>query len=637
MKRIESPHELEDVCQSLRQVRKDQVGIFICADMGCRANGALKVADAFKNELSKNGFSVKVALKQTGCQGFCQRGPLVICQPSGILYQRVKATDVEEIVAKTLAKEEVVNRLLYTDPETKKKITRNDDVPFYAKQHRIVMHQNGRIDPMSIEDYIAVGGYSALSKVLTTMTPEQVIDEIDRSGLRGRGGAGFPTGRKWRFCRKAHGEVKYIICNADEGDPGAFMDEGVLDGNPHSVLEGMIIGAYAIGASEGYIYVRSEYPLSLTTFRTALSQASEYGFLGENILGSGFTFTVLHKLKDFFRQQGKEKELDFNLRMSMGGGAFVCGEETALMTSIEGRSGEPRPKPPFPAISGLWGKPTNINNVETWANVPVIINNGADWYSKIGTENSKGTKVFSLVGKVVNTGLVEVPMGMTLRELIFDIGGGIQKKRKFKAVQTGGPSGGIIPESLIDMPVDYARLAEAGSIMGSGGLIVMDDRTCLVDIAKYFITFMQDESCGKCTPCREGTQQLREILTRISTGHGKDGDIELLEELSKVVKDTSLCGLGQTAPNPILSTLRYFREEYETHIYERKCPAGVCKALVKFSIIQEKCNGCTVCGKVCPVHAISGKKKEVHTLDQEKCTKCGLCYDACKFDSISVE
>ena len=615
MKRIENPDKLEDVCQSLRQVRKDQVGVFVCADMGCRANGALKVADAFKNAISKNGFSVKVALKQTGCQGFCQRGPLVICQPSGTLYQKVKASDAEEIVAETIAKNKVVNRLLYTDPKTKKKITRNDDVPFYAKQQRIVMQENGRIDPMSIEDYIAVGGYSALSRVLSSMTPEQVIDEIERSGLRGRGGAGFPTGRKWRLCHNAPGDVKYIICNADEGDPGAFMDEGILDGNPHSVIEGIIIGAYAIGASEGFIYVRSEYPLSLTTFRTAISQAGEYGFLGKNILGKGF---------------------DFNFKMSMGGGAFVCGEETALMTSIEGKSGEPRPKPPFPAISGLWGKPTNINNVETWANIPIIINKGADWYSKIGTENSKGTKVFSLVGKVVNTGLVEVPMGMTLRELIFDIGGGIQNKRKFKAVQTGGPSGGIIPESLIDMPVDYDRLAEVGSIMGSGGLIVMDDRSCLVDIAKYFITFMQDESCGKCTPCREGTQQLREILTRITSGHGKDGDIELLEELSTVVKDTSLCGLGQTAPNPILSTIRHFREEYEAHVNENKCPAGVCKALIKFSI-KDNCNGCTACGTACPVNAISGKKKEVHTLDQDKCIKCGLCYEACKFDSVSVE
>ncbi len=616
MKRIKNPHELEDVCQSLRQVRKDQVGVFICADMGCRANGALKVADAFKNELSKNGSSVKVALKQTGCQGFCQRGPLVICQPSGTLYQRVKASDAEEIVAETIAKDKVVNRLLYTDPATKKKITRNDDVPFYAKQQRIVMRENSRIDPMNIEDYIAVGGYSALSKVLNSMTPEQVISEIEGSGLRGRGGAGFPTGRKWRLCHDAPGDIKYIICNADEGDPGAFMDEGILDGNPHSVIEGIIIGAYAIGASEGFIYVRSEYPLSLATFRTALSQAAEYGFLGKNILGKGF---------------------DFDFKMSMGGGAFVCGEETALMTSIEGKSGEPRPKPPFPAISGLWGKPTNINNVETWANIPIIINNGADWYSKIGTESSKGTKIFSLVGKVVNTGLVEVPMGMTLRELIFDIGGGIQNKRKFKAVQTGGPSGGIIPESLMDMPVDYDRLAEVGSIMGSGGLIVMDDRSCLVDIAKYFITFMQDESCGKCTPCREGTQQLREILTRITSGHGKDGDIELLEELSSVVKDTSLCGLGQTAPNPILSTIHHFRKEYEAHVYEKKCPAGVCKALIKFSVIQDKCNGCTACGRVCPVNAISGKKKEVHFIDQATCIKCGLCYDICKFDSISVE
>ncbi|MCP2619579.1 NADH-quinone oxidoreductase subunit NuoF [Candidatus Aminicenantes bacterium AC-335-K20] len=489
-------------------------------------------------------------------------------------------------------------------------------MPFYQKQKRLLLENNLFIDPNKIEDYIAVGGYTALSKVLTELSPEQVIEIIKKSGLRGRGGAGFPTGKKWEITKKAKIKEKYIICNADEGDPGAYMDRSLLEGNPHSVIEGMIIGAYAIGASKGYIYVRDEYPLAVKNVTRAIQQARDYGFLGKNILGSGF---------------------DFDIEIYKGAGAFVCGEETALIASIEGRRGVPRQRPPYPAQKGLFGKPTNINNVETWANVPMIINKGPEWYSKIGTNGSKGTKIFSLVGKINNTGLVEVPMGMTLREIIYEIGGGIPGGKEFKAVQTGGPSGGCIPKQLLDLPIDFESLTEAGSMMGSGGMIVMDENTCIVDVAKYFLDFLRYESCGKCLSCREGTQRMWEIVDRITKGEGKEEDLELLEELAIVVKDASMCGLGQTAPNPVLSTLRYFRHEYEAHIKEKKCPAGVCKDLIRYFILEEKCTGCLACLKVCPQEAISGELKKPHVIDQSKCIKCGACMEACRFDAIVIK
>ncbi|MCG2677311.1 NADH-quinone oxidoreductase subunit NuoF, partial [bacterium] len=499
---------------------------------------------------------------------------------------------------------------------TGKKIICEDDIPFYKKQERLIFGNNGMIDPTKISYYIALDGYTALAKVLYKMNPQQVIDEIKRSGLRGRGGAGFPTGVKWALCRRQKEKPKYIICNADEGDPGAFMDRSLLEGNPHSVLEGMIIGAYAIGAEEGYIYVRNEYPLAIKHLQIALKQAQEWGLLGKNILGTNFSFRI---------------------KINRGAGAFVCGEESALIASIEGRIGEPQPRPPFPAESGLWEKPTNINNVKTWANVPLIINRGAKWYSKIGTKTSKGTMIFSLVGKINNTGLVEVPMGISLRKMVYEIGGGIPNGKRFKAIQTGGPSGGCIPARLIDLPVDYEKLTEAGSMMGSGGMVVMDEDTCMVNVAKYFLSFTRDESCGKCTPCREGIKRMYEILDDITKGKGKESDLKLLKELAEIVKDSSLCGLGQTAPNPVLTTLKYFRGEYLTHIKDKRCPAGVCQDLIQYSVIEENCIGCQVCNKVCPTKAISGKKKEPQKIDQKKCIKCGACYDACKFEAIGVE
>jgi len=588
--------------------------ITVCGGTGCHSFGSEGVSDAFKKEIKKSKLDGKVEVKVTGCHGFCEKGPLVVIKPKDIFYQKVKAEDVPEIVAETVVGGNIIDRLLYTDPDTGKKVIHEPEVPFYQKQKRLVFGNNGLIDPTRIDDYIAVGGYAALGKALSGMTPEGVIKEVKKAGLRGRGGGGFPTGDKWQSCRDAEGEKRYIICNCDEGDPGAFMDRSLMEGNPHSVLEGMIIGAYAIGGGEGYIYVRNEYPLAVKNAQTAIEQAEEHGLLGKNILGSGF---------------------DFSVKISRGGGAFVCGESTALMASLEGKVGEPRAKYVHTVDKGLWEQPTNLNNVETWANVPLIIGNGADWYAKIGSEGSNGTKIFSLVGKINNTGLIEVPMGITLREIIYGIGGGIPDGKKFKAVQTGGPSGGCIPESLLDLPVDFDQLDKAGSMMGSGGMIIMDEDSCMVDIAKYFINFLEGESCGKCLPCREGLKRMSQILTGITEGRGKDGDIDLLERLSATLVDSSLCALGSTAPNPVLTTLRYFRDEYEAHIKEKRCPAGVCKALVTYSIDEEKCPGCGLCVKACPVEAITdmGKKKPV-VLDQEKCIKCGACYDVCKLGAV---
>ena len=524
--------------------------------------------------------------------------------------------DVADIVNKTVMQGEVIEKLLYRDPATSETVMKEEDVPFYKKQKRLVFGSNGIIDPTQIESYMAIGGYSALAKALSEMSPEGIIDEVKKAALRGRGGGGFMAGTKWEGCRKAHGSLKYIIANGDEGDPGAYMDRSLMEGNPHSVVEGMIIGAYAIGASHGYIYVRNEYPLAVVHLTMAIESAREAGLLGKNILGSNFSFDI---------------------SINKGGGAFVCGESSALFASIEGRAGEPRAKYVHAVEKGLWDKPTVLNNVETWANVPLIINKGADWYASIGTEKSKGTKIFSLVGKINNTGLVEVPMGMTLREIIYDIGGGIPNGRKFKAVQTGGPSGGCIPESLLDLPVDFDKLYEVGSMMGSGGMIVMDDHSCMVDVAKYFLDFLQEESCGKCVPCREGVRRMREILEDICAGKGTEGDIELLEKIATGVADGSLCALGGSAPNPVLSTIRYFRDEYDAHIKDHRCPAGVCKALITYSIDPEKCTGCGLCVKVCPTQATSGEKKKAHTIDNNKCTRCGACIESCKFDAINVK
>ncbi|MGD0779734.1 MAG: NuoF family protein [Dehalococcoidales bacterium] len=556
MARLKSPGDLEALRNSILQKRDPaKPCITICNGTGCQAYGSKSIVAAFQDEVKKQKLEAKVDVKAIGCPGFCERGTLVVIKPKDIFYQRVRPKDVPEILTETIGKGNAVSRLLYTDRSTNEKVTKEGDVPFYKKQMRLIIGNNGLIDPTVIEDYLAIGGYSALVKALK-MTPEKIIDEIKKSGLRGRGGAGFATGNKWESTRNAHDDVKYVICNADEGDPGAFMDRSLVEGNPHSVLEGMIIGAYAIGSHEGYIYIRNEYPLAVRNMRIALEQAEANGLLGENILGSGFSF---------------------NIKIKRGGGAFVCGESTALMASLEGKVGEPRAKYIHTSEQGLWGKPSNLNNVETWANVPLIINKGADWYAKIGTAGSKGTKIFALVGNISNTGLVEVPMGTTLREIVFDIGGGIPKGRKFKAVQTGGPSGGMIPESLLDLPVDFDELTKAGSMMGSGGMIVMDEKTCMVDMARYYTTFLEGESCGKCLPCREGLRQMKYILDGITEGRGKEGDIQLLEELSATLVDASLCQLGQSAPNPVISSIKHFRDEYEAHIKEKRCPAGVCK------------------------------------------------------------
>lgn len=604
-----SLEKFEEIRAKILRTRDTQkTCITICGGTGCHAYGCLKVAQSFKEEVKERNLLETVDVRTTGCHGFCERGPIVVIQPEGIFYQRVKLEDVGNIISETIVKKKIMDKLLYVDPKTAEKIVYEKEVPFYKKQKRIIFGNNGFLDPRDIKDYIALGGYEALSTVLFEMTAEEVIGEIKKSGLRGRGGAGFPTGIKWQVCREACSVLKYIICNADEGDPGAYMDRSLLEGNPHSVIEGMIIGAYAIGASEGFVYVRKEYPLAVDNVTCALAQARKHGLLGESILAS---------------------EFNFDLHVVQGAGAFVSGEETALMASIEGRKSFPRQRPPYPAQQGLWGMPTNINNVETWANIPYIIKKGADWFCKIGTRKSKGTKIFSLVGKINNTGLVEVPMGITLREIIYDIGGGIKNNKKFKAIQTGGPSGGCIPAHMLDLRIDFERLTKAGSIMGSGGMIVMDEETCMVDVARYFLNFTQEESCGKCVPCRVGTRQMFEMLSRITEGKGEEGDIEKLEELAETVKAGSLCGLGQTAPNPVLTSIRYFRDEYEEHIERKSCPALVCKNLIAYYIEPDKCVGCLLCLKSCPVGAISGERKKVHVIDQKLCLKCGACFDVC--------
>jgi NADH-quinone oxidoreductase subunit F len=617
MNRLESQKDFNDFSGQIQRQRDPQRPVIsLCAGSGCGAYGTDEVKDALEQEISQNGLKGTVEIKVTGCHGFCEKGPIMVIHPEGTFYSQVKAEDVPEIVAETLVNKKLVERLLYKDPVSKKKLAKEAEVPFYSHQHRLIFGNNGLIDPTNIDDYIAMEGYSALAEALFSMSPEEIIDTIKKSGLRGRGGGGFPTGIKWASCRKAHGEPKYVMCNADEGDPGAYMDRSLLEGNPHSVLEGMIIGAYAVGSNEGFIYVRNEYPLAVKNIDIAIKQAEDYGLLGENILGSGF---------------------DFKVKISRGGGAFVCGESSALMRSLAGKVGRPRAKYIHTVEKGYRDLPSTLNNVETWANVPLIINKGADYYASIGTEKSKGTKIFSLVGKVKNTGLVEVPMGTSLRTIIYDIGGGILKNKKFKAVQTGGPSGGCVPEALLDLPVDFEKLTQAGSMMGSGGMIVMDQDNCMVDVARYFLEFLQEESCGQCVPCREGITRLLQVLTDICAGEGKDGDIELLEDVADTLHELSLCALGGTAANPILTTLLYFRDEYEEHIHDKKCRAGVCKGLFYYEIDDESCNGCHVCFRKCPQEAIYGEKKESHTIDQEKCIHCTICYESCKFDAIVIK
>ncbi len=615
MKKIRTPQELNSLRNSLlKQIDPNKPCVRVCLGTGCRARGSADIMTSFKDEIERQGLEIQVSCKQTGCHGFCERGPVIVIGPKEIFYQKVKLTDVPEIVSKTLLNGEAVDRLLYTDP-TGQKALYEHEVPFYKKQTRLVLANNGRIDPTNILDYIAIGGYQALARATATMSCEEIIDTIEKSGLRGRGGGGFPTGRKWRSCREARGDVKFVIGNGDEGDPGAFSDRSLMEANPHSILEGMVIGAYAIGANQGYLYVRAEYPLALKHLQTAIDQAREYGFLGNNIFNSGF---------------------DFDIKINQGGGAFVCGESSALMASIEGMMGEPRAKYIHTVERGLWNKPTNLNNVKTWANVPLIISNGVNWFAKIGTEKSKGTGIFSLVGKVNNTGLVEIQMGTPLKTIIYDIGGGITKGKRFKAVQTGGPSGGCIPEELLDLTVDFEKLTEAGSMMGSGGMIVMDEDTCMVDVARYFLDFLQNESCGKCVPCREGTKRMLEIVTKITRGQAGENDLELLQDLARMVKGFSLCGLGQTAPNTVLSTLRYFGDEYNAHIKDKKCPAGICRELITYTILEDRCTGCGACLKLCPQQAIDAYGL-IHTIDPAKCVRCGICRDACPFQAIAVK
>jgi NADH-quinone oxidoreductase subunit F len=609
MLRINSPAELEEFRKDTLSKRDpNKPCITLCSGSACHATGSGEVAASIEAEIKKQGLSAEVDIRRTGCHGFCERGPIIVIHPEKICYFQIEPKDVSKIVSQTIKHKRVIERLLYTDPNTNEKIIHESEIPFYKNQERLVFGSNGSIDPKSIDDYLAIGGYSALAKVLSGMTCEQVLAEVKNSNLRGRGGGGFPAGRKWEGSHNALDKIKYVIVNADEGDPGAYMDRSLLEGNPHSILEGLTIGAYAIGSQQGYIYVRQEYPLAVENVNIAINQAEEYGFLGENILGSGFDFTV---------------------KVHQGAGAFVSGESTALMTALEGRVGEPRPKYIRSNIKGLWSKPSVLNNVETWANVPLIINNGAEWFTQLGTVGSKGTKIFSLVGKITNTGLVEVPMGMTLKEIIYNIGGGIPGGKRFKAVQTGGPSGGCVPEELLDLEVGFDELTKAGSMMGSGGMIVMDEDTCMVDVARYFIDFLADESCGKCAPCREGLRQMLKNLTNITEGKGKEGDIELLEELSEVAIEASLCALGTSAPNPFLSTVRYFRDEYEAHIKEKRCPALSCKELISYYIDTDKCQACMICLRKCPVEAVNGGKKKIHVIDQEKCTKCGTCFEVC--------
>jgi NADH:ubiquinone oxidoreductase subunit F (NADH-binding)/(2Fe-2S) ferredoxin/Pyruvate/2-oxoacid:ferredoxin oxidoreductase delta subunit len=609
MARVNSPKELEELRQQvLSQRDPNKPCITLCSGTACHANRSENIAIIIEQEIEKQGLKAEVDFRRTGCHGFCERGPIVVIYPEEICYLQVQPEDVPEIISQTIKEKKVIGRLLYADPTTGEKVTYEPEIPFYKNQKQIVFGANRHIDPRSIEDYLAIGGYRALAKALVDMTPEQVLEEVTKANLRGRGGGGFSAGTKWKTTRDAPGEPKYVIVNADEGDPGAYMDRSLLEGNPHSVLEGLVIGAYAIGSQQGFIYVRQEYPLAVENINIAIKQAEEYGFLGQNILGSGF---------------------DFIVNVHRGAGAFVSGESSALMTAIEGRVGEPRPKYIRTAVSGVNDKPSNLNNVETWANVPLIIDKGADWYRSVGTEGSKGTKIFSLVGKVNNTGLVEVPMGVTLRDIIYKIGGGILGGKRFKAVQTGGPSGGVIPEQYLDAPVDFDELTKLNSMMGSGGMIVMDEDTCVVDVARYFIDFLCDESCGKCVPCREGLKHMREILNDIVSGRGKEGDIELLEGLSRVMARASLCALGQTAPNPVLTTIHYFRDEYEAHVKEKRCPALVCKELISYYIDPSLCQACMICGRECPVGAISGGKGVIHVIDQAKCTKCGTCFDVC--------
>jgi len=616
MKRLESIKDLDKLRESIIEKNNCyQKTITICGGPGCHAIGSEDLRANFEREIKERGLADKIRLIFSGCHGFCEQGPLAVIRPEGILYCKLRMEDIVPIITETLVEGKIIDSLLYEDQNVGK-VVYEKDVPFYRSQKRLLLEQNELVNPTIIDDYIANGGYMAFGKTLLDMKPDEVISKIKDSGLRGRGGAGFPTGIKWESCRKAKDETKYIICNCDEGDPGAYMDRSVLEGNPHLVLEGMLIGAYAIGSETGFIYVRHEYPWAWENAGIAIKQAKELGLLGENILGSG---------------------MNFDIDIARGGGAFVCGESTALVASLEGRAGEPRDKQHLHTVeSGLWEKPTNLNNVETWANVPFIINNGADWYSQIGTAKSKGTKIFSLVGKVKNTGLVEVPMGMSLKEIVYDIGGGTPDGAEVKAVQTGGPSGGCIPGNLLDIPVDFDELTKAGSMMGSGGMIVMDIKTCMVDVARYFVRFLKDESCGKCLPCREGLKRMDEILTDIIEGRGTMGSIDLMEELALVMTDASLCGLGRTAPNSVLSTLKYFRDEYIAHVIDKKCPAGVCTSLITYSINEENCTGCGACKRNCPYEAIEGERRKKHRIIPELCQKCGICLDSCKFDAVEV-
>lgn len=619
--RLNSHEDLNALRQNLIDKRDpNMMEIVVCHGTGCMANGSTLVTEAFKTGLSSSGIEAKVipGIKTTGCQGFCSRGPLVIIKPKGLFYQKVKPKDVEEIIQKTIIENKPVERLMYKDPETGKIFNTEDEIPFYNLQERIVLHNIGKIDPMDINDTIAAGGYQALAKALTTMTPEDVLSEVEKSGLRGRGGAGFPTGRKWRGAINAFkqkGGPVYVVVNGDEGDPGAFMDRTIMEGDPHAVLEGLILGAYALGSENGYLYVRAEYPLAIKHLETAMQQARSLGLLGDNILNSGFSFDA---------------------RINRGAGAFVCGESTALFTSIEGKPGNPRPKYVRSVEEGLWGKPTVLNNVETWANVPLIIEKGSDWYAGLGVPSSTGTKVFSLVGKVNNVGLVEVPMGTPMSKIVEDIGGGVPGGEKFKAVQTGGPSGGCIPYELKDLPVDFDALTKAGAMMGSGAMIVMDKRDCVVDVARYFLRFLEEESCGKCLPCRLGLTKMREILDNFSHGHGDEKDIEDLKSLAQAVQDGALCALGTSAPNPCLTTLKFFKDEYIDHVKNQKCPAGVCKDLITYSINPDACTGCMSCSRQCPQNCISGEKKKPHVIDESNCIRCGICMDTCKFDAVEV-
>jgi len=616
MSRLNSARELEHLRGQLCETRKEMTGtVMVCGGTGCRASRSKELVEALREELSKQGLDRKVRLCVTGCHGFCEQGPVMIIEPGNIFYCRVSPEDAFEIVYQTVLSGLPVERLLYTDPSTGRKARTQAEIPFYRAQDRQILSQNLMIDPCSIEDYIVAGGYAALVKTLNGTKPGEIIKEIKESGLRGRGGGGFPTGRKWSECQEAPGDEKYVICNADEGDPGAYMDRCVLEGNPHLVLEGMMIGARAVGASKGYIYVRNEYPLAVENSRTAVNQARELGLLGENVLGSSFSFDV---------------------EIARGGGAFVCGESTALMASVEGKVGEPRAKDVHTVIDGLYHKPTTLNNVETWANVPAIILNGPSWFASKGTKGSKGTKILALTGRIQNTGLVEVAMGMPISQVVFDIGGGAVDGKKVKAVQIGGPSGGCLPAERFDLPVDFDVLREAGSMVGSGGMVVMDEGSCMVDVARYFLTFLQDESCGKCVPCRLGIDRMLELVTGITDGHGRPEQLDLLEELAYTVSQTALCGLGKTAPNPVLTTLRYFRPEYEAHIVQKKCPAGVCKALITYRIDPQTCTGCGVCLRGCAHGAITGSKKQAHVIDTAKCQKCGICRSECKFEAVQV-